>query len=194
MPTLITPVRERALARTAAGLLAGFAAFLAAPGGAAAQGACAGSSVAPTAGTLHRAAGATVCLVNAERARHGLHPLRRNRDLRQAAGRHARNMVRRGFFSHASSRGAGLNQRLRRSGYARGKRAGQAGEALAWGAGAPSSPDVIVAGWIASPRHHRVLLGRDFRDIGVGLAPGAPRATTGDPGVTYTLDTGVRRR
>ena len=50
-----------------------------------------------------------------------------------------------------------------------------------------------VAGWIASPTHHRILLGRDFRDVGVGVAAGTPPTTGGRGGVTYTLDTGVRR-
>ena len=101
-------------------------------------------------------------------------------------------MVQRGFFSHVSSSGAGLAHRLRRSGYVHGKRARHVGETLAWGAGAPSAPTVIVAGWIASPMHHQILLARDFRDIGVGIAPGTPHSTTGKRGMTYTLDTGVR--
>lgn len=193
MPTLITPSRGLALARTAAGVLAGTTLFLTAPSSAVAQDACTGGSATPSVRTLHHAANAVVCLVNAERARHGLRALRRDRDLRRAAGRHSRNMVRRGFFSHTSSTGVGLRQRLRRDGYARGKRVRHVGETLAWGAGAPSSPTVIVAEWIASPAHHRILLGRDFRDIGVGLAPGAPQPTTGERGMTYTLDTGVRR-
>jgi hypothetical protein len=49
---------------------------------------------------------------------------------------------------------------------------------------------VIVAAWIASPPHHRILLGGRFRDIGVGVATGTPKASTG---ATYTLDAGVQR-
>ena len=194
MPTLITPSRGLTLARSAAGLLAGTAVFLAAPSRAVAQDACAGASAAPSVRTLHRAAGAVICLVNADRARHGLRALRRDGDLRRAAGRHSRNMVKRGFFSHLRPSGAGLSDRVRRSGYVHRKRARHVGETLAWGMGTPSSPTVIVAGWIASPTHHRVLLGRDFRDVGVGVALGTPQSRAGERGgVTYTLDAGVRR-
>ena len=193
MPTVITPFRGFRVARATAGLLAGSAVLLAAaPSGAVAQNACLGAGAAPSVRTLHRAAGAVICLVNEERARHGLRALLRDGDLRHAAGRHSRNMVRRGFFSHVSPAGAGLSDRLRRTGYIHGKGAGPVGETLAWGTGASSTPSLIVAGWIASPTHHRILLRRDFRDVGVGVAAGAPPTTGARGGVTYTLDTGVR--
>jgi uncharacterized protein YkwD len=101
-------------------------------------------------------------------------------------------MVRRGFFSHVTPSGGGLSDRLRRSGYIHGKRVRHVGEALAWGMGTPATPTMIVAAWIASPPHHRILLGRDFREVGVGVAIGTPQASTGGRGgLTYTLDTGV---
>ena len=176
--------------RRGAALLAGSALLLAAaPSGAMAQDGCLGARAAPSVQTLDRAAGAVVCLVNADRARHGLRTLRGHGDLRQAARRHSRNMVRRGFFSHVSPSGADLSDRLRRSGYAPRRPARHVGETLAWGMGRPSTPTVIVAAWIASPPHHRILLGRHFREVGVGVTVGTPQATT--RGATYTLDTGV---
>ena len=183
MPNVTTPRRGLTVACAAAALLA------AAPNGAMAHDGCLGARAAPSAQTLDRAAGAVVCLVNADRARHGLRALRGHSDLRQAAGRHSRNMVRRGFFSHVSPSGADLRDRLRRSGYSHGKPAWHVGETLAWGMGAPSTPTRIVASWIASPAHHRILLGRRFREVGVGVTVGTPEATTA--GATYTLDTGV---
>ena len=191
MPAVITPVRGRTIARAIAGLVAGSAVLLsAAPSRAVARSECPGAGAAPSAQTLHRAAGAVVCLVNADRARHGLGALRRDSDLRRAARRHSRNMVRRRFFSHVTPSGVRLRARLRRSGYIRGKQARHVGEALA--CGTRSTPAAIVAGWIASPTHHRILLGRDFRDVGVGVAAGTPQSTTGGRGgVTYTLDAGA---
>ena len=185
MPCLTTP--------RAAALLTGTALFLAAaPGTAMAQDACLGARAAPSGQTLDQAAGAVVCLVNAERMRHGLRALRADGDLRQAAGRHSRNMVRRGFFSHVTPDGADLSDRLRRSGYVHGT-SGRVGETLGWGTGTPSSPNRIVAAWIESPPHYRILLGRRLRDVGVGVAAGTPQTTTGGGrGATYTLDTGVR--
>ena len=179
MPTVTMRLRGRTIDCAAAALLTGTAVLLAAaPGDAMAQDQCQGASAVPSVQTLRRAAGAVICLVNADRARHGLHALRGDSDLRQAAGRHSRNMVRRGFFSHVTPSGSGLSDRLHRSGYNHGKRARHVGEAIAWGTGTPATPNVIVAGWIASPPHQRILLGRDFREVGVGVAIGTPQAST----------------
>ena len=193
MPQVTTRLRGRTIVRAAAALFTGTAVLLAAaPGQAMAQDQCQGASAVPSVQTLRRAADAVICLVNADRARHGLQALRGDRDLRQAAGRHSRNMVRRGFFSHVTPRGASLVDRLRRSGYLRANHARHAGEALAWGSGTSATPAVIVAEWIASPPHRRILLARDFREIGVGVAAGAPQPTTGGRrSVTYTLNTGA---
>ena len=193
MPTVTTRLRGLTVARAVAALVAATAVLLTAtPSSATARDKCLGASDAPSVQTLHRAAGAVVCLVNAERARHGLRALRGNGDLRQAAGRHSRNMVRRGFFSHVTPSGSGLSDRLHRSGYNHGKRARHVGEAIAWGTGSPATPNAIVAGWIASPPHQRILLGRDFREVGVGVAIGTPQASTGGRrGRTYTLNTGA---
>jgi uncharacterized protein YkwD len=190
MPNVTSPRRGLRLARIAASLLTGTAVLLTvAPSGAMAQDGCLGARAAPSVQTLDRAAGAVVCLVNAERTRHGLRTLRGHGGLRQAAQRHSRSMVRRGFFSHVSPSGADLSDRLLRSGYVRGTPARHVGETLAWGMGTPSTPTGIVAGWIASPSHHRILLGRGFREVGVGVTVGTPQAKAG--GATYTLDTGV---
>src|SRR5690349_947871 len=51
-------------------------------------------------------ASAVVCEINLIRARHGLHRVRINRDIVQAARRHTVEMVRRNFFSHESPSGA----------------------------------------------------------------------------------------
>ena len=192
MPTTITSLYARRIAVAVAGLFAPTALLLAAaPAGAVARDQCRGTHAAPSAQTLHRAAGAVVCLVNAERAQTGLRALRGDRDLRQAAGRHSRDMVRRGFFSHVTPSGANLSDRLRRTGYLRGRSAMQVGETLAIGTGRPASPTRIVAAWIASPEHHRVLLGSDFQEVGVGVAAGVPGSTGRRKSATYTLATGV---
>ena len=193
MPQVSTRLRGRTIVHAAAALLTGTAVLLAvAPGEAMAQDQCQGASAVPSVQTLRRAVDAVVCLVDADRARHGLRTLRGDRDLRQAAGRHSRNMVRRGFFSHVTPRGSSLDDRLRRSGYLRANHALHAGEALAWGSGTSATPTVIVAEWLASPPHRRILLGRDFREVGVGVAAGAPQPTTGGRrSATYTLNTGA---
>jgi uncharacterized protein YkwD len=194
MPAVATPLLGRTISRAAAALLAAAAVLLAvAPATAVAQETCPGAAAAPFAQTLDDAAAAVVCLVNAERAGHGLRPLRRVGDLAEAARRHSRDMVRRAFFSHVIPGGGGLSGRLRGTGYIHGRGAWHVGEVLARGTGARATPDVVVAEWIASPSHHRILLRNEFREIGVGVAKGAPSPTSGGlTGATYTLDTGVR--
>jgi uncharacterized protein YkwD len=121
-----------------------------------------------------RLARATVCLVNHERRRRDLRPLRPERRLRLAAGRHARDMVARSYFAHRSPGGANVVDRLRDSGYLRGRGA-FVGETLAWGSGPRAAPRAIVAAWLASPPHRAVLLSRRYREIGIAAVLGSPR-------------------
>ena len=52
------------------------------------------------------------------------------------------------------------------------------------------SAESIVAAWMASPPHRRVLLGRSYRDIGVGAATGDP---FGGGGITFAAELGHSR-
>ena len=109
---------------------------------------------------------ATLCLLNAERRRHGLKPLRQNAALRRAARRHAVDMLERDYFAHESPEGGQPNQRILRAGY---RAPHLTGENLAKGereAGAPSS---IVDGWMHSPGHRRNILLPRFAEIGVAV-------------------------
>ena len=130
--------------------------------------------------------GATICLLNRERARHGLRPLRLSRRLSRAARRHSRSMVARRFFAHGA-----FSARIRRTGYMRGARRWSVGENIAWGSGSYGSPHAIVRAWMNSPGHRRNILGR-FREVGIGVHPGAPLRGMGDA-ATYTTDFGSRR-
>src|SRR3989337_1669908 len=60
---------------------------------------------------------ATLCVVNSQRTRNNLAPLRLNRQLSEAAQRHSRAMARRRFFSHTSLSGASFVDRIRSTGY-----------------------------------------------------------------------------
>ena len=48
------------------------------------------------------------------------------------------------------------------------------GENLAWGSGSRGTPRAIVRTWMHSARHRRSILSRRFRDVGIGVAAGAP--------------------
>ena len=117
---------------------------------------------------------ASRCLVNRVRRRHGLRPLRVRRRLSVAARRHARAMVRGGFFSHFSRSGASFVDRIARAGYLRRARSWLLGENLAWGAGRRAKPAAVVRAWMRSAAHRRTMLNPRFREIGVGVAAGAP--------------------
>ena len=104
-------------------------------------------------------------LLNAERARNGLGPLRRSRQLTASASVHADDMAARGYFSHTGSNGASLGGRVRRQGYGYCVVA----ENISKGR---SDPAAVIAGWMASPGHRRNILNPDVTEFGLARAPG----------------------
>jgi uncharacterized protein YkwD len=176
----------------AAGLAA--ATLLPAVSGAGASAAtCAGASARPSEVSGSEIARATLCLVNSQRRSRGLRVLRPNRRLSAAARRHARDIVRRQYFSHTAPGGSTFLQRIRRSGYLRSATRWRVGENLGWGSGLEASARAIVRAWMHSPPHRRAILTRSFRDAGVGIVRGVPFPHASG-GATYTVDFGARRR
>ena len=179
--------RARVLARALFSLLA-LGALCAAPAHAAAADRCPDASSIPAPGTQDEASAAVVCLVNAERAQRGLHRLHGDRRLRLVATRQANDMVQRSYFSHVTPGGSDFGDRVRAAGYGRGHW-WHAGETLAWGTQSRATPAVIVDEWLASPHHRDILLDPQYRELAVGVAPGAPKP--GVAGVTYAAEFGV---
>jgi uncharacterized protein YkwD len=178
-------------------LLATVLALVALPSGTAAAGArsCPGAGSIPTARTLDDARDATVCLVNRERTKRGLRALRTNGTLQSSATAYARDMVRREFFAHVSPNGETLTQRIKDdTRYLAEARGWQIGENLAWGTGTLATPGQIVAGWMASPPHRANILNAGFREMGMGIALGAPvaGATAASGAATYANQFGRR--
>lgn len=150
-------------------------------------GACSASHAEVRASTIRRARDATLCLLNRVRARHGLAPLRLNAKLTRAARRHSRDMVRRRYFSHASLSGRSPFARMRATHYVPRDASWWLGENIGWGSGTLAEPIAMVRAWMHSPPHRANILSRHFRDIGIGIASGAP---VGGGGATYTTDFG----
>ena len=179
---------------SAAALAACVVAVAAAPSAAArptgAQ-ACASASASVADASRRVLVRATLCVLNAERRARGMRPLRLNRRLSKAARRHSRDMVRRRYFSHDSLSGASFVRRIRRTGYLR--RAGRwvVGENLAWGSGERSTPHSILRAWMNSRGHRANILTRRFREIGIGVAYGAPVGVQA-PAATYATEFGAR--
>jgi uncharacterized protein YkwD len=155
--------------------------------------ACAGVDVPTTAGTVSAGTVALRCLLQAERRARDLPAYRPTAALDKAAGRHARDMAANDYFSHVSRSGRTLCTRVRATGYLRGsKRRYHLGETLAFGIRADSSPARLMASLLASAPHRRLLLNRDLRDLGVGLADGLPREGDQRPGATVVINLGRR--
>jgi uncharacterized protein YkwD len=170
-------------------VVAALAVLLIAVPSASAAGAC-GAANATAANASKRAlVRATLCVLNAERARHHLRPLRLNRRLSLAAQRHSRAMARRKFFSHTSPGGASFVDRIRSTGYLSGARSWTVGENIAYGSGSRSTPRSIGSAWMNSPPHRSNILSSSYRAIGIGIAAGTP---VGGGGGTYTTDFGRR--
>jgi uncharacterized protein YkwD len=152
-------------------------------------GACPGANLTPSAAHAAQVRHATLCLLNRQRARHGLPRLRERRALSTAAGRYARLMVAKRFFAHVSPAGSTMAQRIKRTNYLRGTHGWSLGENIAWGSGGSVTPARIVAAWMRSAGHRHNILDRSFRETGIGVALGAP---DGGSGATYVNEFGRR--
>jgi uncharacterized protein YkwD len=157
----------------------------------AAESGCARAAELADATTLKRASRSVLCLVNGERARRGIAPLRASRLLARSARAHSRDMVARQYFSHVTPNGMNPRQRIRRSGYMYKSISCMLGETIGWGIERDGTPAELVRAFMESTSHHDVLLDRRYRDIGVGLVLGAPIGVQGR-GATLTLDFGRR--
>jgi uncharacterized protein YkwD len=130
---------------------------------------------------------ATLCLLNKERASHGLSALNGSAVLDKAADGFAEDMVQRRFFDHVSPGGGTFMDRIKAAGWTASS-GWSAGENIAWGSGSYATPEAIVDGWMHSPGHRANILNGSFTQIGIGIAEGAPQAgIRGDAG-TYVTD------
>lgn len=164
-----------------------------APSAAAAAAACAHADEVPTAATLAQARTATLCLLNAERSRRGLRPLRRQARLEKVASAYAAQMVRQQFFDHVAPDGTTFDRRIERGGYLRTARRWWIAENIGWAAAELSSPAGVVRSWMHSSGHRRTILTARYRDVGVGISAGAPEAVAeGVPAATYATEFGLK--
>ena len=178
------------LSKPLAALAAVLVLLLVAAPSASAAGACsAAAHASPSKAGKRALVRATLCVLNAHRARNNLRTLRLSPRLSRAARRHSRAMARRNFFSHDSLSGASFVDRIRRAGYLRGARSWSVGENIAYGSGRRSTPASIGRAWMNSAGHRANILSRSYRAIGIGIAAGTPG---GGGGGTYVTDFGRR--
>jgi uncharacterized protein YkwD len=154
---------------------------------------CGGADLHPAAANLAEVESATLCLLNAERSSRGLAELRTNGRLRSAAIGHSSDMVANHYFAHEDQAGGEPEDRIARAGYLPRYGPWVIGENMAWGTDYLSTPREIVRAWMNSPPHRANILYPDFRQIGIGIAPGVPDPSLGD-GATYSTEFGARAR
>jgi uncharacterized protein YkwD len=152
---------------------------------------CANAWTRPAHLTDAKAGQALLCLVNAERRRHGTSRLRAVARLRHAAASHSEDMADNNYFSHDAPDGRTVTDRIRATGYLSDARSWSVGETIAWGRARTGTPAAVVRMFLNSPPHRAILLDPGFRDLGVGIALGAPAGPEAGA-LTVTLDFGRR--
>jgi hypothetical protein len=139
---------------------------------------------------LTRTRDLTLCLLNEQRARYGLAPLRSELRLQLAAQRYVGDMVERRFFDHVDPGGLAPEDRILMAGYPSNN--AWTGENLAYGTGPEGSPAEIVDRWMHSPGHKENILRAPFTEIGIGVALDVPNEEPAgtDSGATYATSFG----
>jgi uncharacterized protein YkwD len=109
---------------------------------------------------------ALICLMNKQRQERDLVRLHKNRQLKRAAQRHTNTMVKTDCLLHQCPGEAGIEQRIRRTGYL-----DEAGRwAYAENTGCAVTAKAMVNRWLDSDFHRGNVLRRKFRDVGVGVS------------------------
>ncbi len=129
--------------------------------------------------------------INHARTTRHLAPLRIRPALDGAALAHSRQMLSRDYFSHSSANGTSFATRLYDAGYRHaGFSSWSVSEVIGWGEGRLGSPRAVFTAWMHSPTHRHIILGKRWRDAGVGCARGTFYGLSGC--VMYTVDLGRR--
>jgi len=151
---------------------------------------CVNTDIVATPENLDLVREALACLHNRTRAERRLRTLVNNRALAAAAVGHAQDMVARGYFEHETPEGGHFDDRILATGYARRADGWKIGENLIWASGNLTTPAELMNSWLASSGHRANILGREYRELGLGLTYGTPN---GGPGVTIAAEFGRRR-
>jgi len=123
-----------------------------------------------------------MCLLNQERTKRGIAPVRWDGRLARVAKRHAGDMVSFSFTGHNSPARGGLLARVKRARAASRHRQFWVGENLGWG----GTPLAVHRAWMRSAIHKKATLYRKFRRVGVGVVRGLPNGSKYS-GLTYVV-------
>lgn len=92
--------------------------------------------------------------------------LKWNAKLALAAETHSVDMATRNYFSHTSKSGKSAGARIKATGY----KYKAMGETLSAGRNTAAA---VVASWLKSPAHCRILMSKSFTQVGIGFATGS---------------------
>jgi uncharacterized protein YkwD len=146
-----------------------------------ATGACPNANLPVRGGSPHKLRAAVLCLVNRQRAAHGLPGLHAAPMLNRSAQGWTNSMVRGGFFSHGSN----FASRISAVGFLW----SSAGENIATGF---LTPREVVRAWMGSTGHCQNILNPTFRDVGTGVSATPVRGYATGAG-TWTQDFALPR-
>jgi len=154
---------------------------------------CQNTELTPTPEDIGAIREAVLCLINHKRAENGDSPLTINPQLEEAAEGHCQELIADDYFAHVSPSGETPVDRIRDTGYIPSASDGYViGENLAWGTYQLSTPQSIVAAWIASPGHLANILEAQYTETGIGVTAEVPSSLAeGAPGATYAQEFGV---
>jgi uncharacterized protein YkwD len=154
---------------------------------------CQNTELTPEPQNIELVRGAVLCLINRKRAENSESPLAINPKLQQAAEGHCEELIADDYFAHVSPSGETPVDRIRDTGYIPSASDGYViGENLAWGTYQLSTPQAIVAAWIASPGHLANILETQYTETGIGVTAAVPSSLAeGAPGATYAQEFGV---
>jgi uncharacterized protein YkwD len=145
----------------------------------------------PVCASQRTANGATLLrLIDQARVQRGLAPLHEHAALSRAALAHSRDMMSHHYFSHSSPGGASCATRARRAGYAKSGCRPWVGEVIGWGMSSVGTPQAVFSSWMKSAYHRSIILGRRWRDVGIGCVSGTFNGASGS--WMYTVDVGRR--
>ncbi|HEY3612611.1 MAG TPA: CAP domain-containing protein [Gaiellales bacterium] len=105
-------------------------------------------------------------LLNTIRRQHHLPPFTFSAALRASAREHSADMLAHQYFEHDGPNET-FDHRIRRH-----LDSTLVGENIAWGTGKYSTPEGLVQLWMHSPTHRHIILLRELRRIGLGVAIG----------------------
>lgn len=134
---------------------------------------------------------AVLCLIAKERRKADLKAVEPNGALTRVAEKHTRVMIGEDCLEHRCKGEKSLNHRIVNSGYPR------PGERYSFSeiTGCSLTPEAMVDTWMASRVHRKRILGKAYRDVGIGAGKGRPDVSGCDGGSrrgVYTVIFGSR--